>query len=115
MRVRILETCEVSTDGVRLQEFVEGSIVDLPANLVPGLIAKGRVEFAPKDEPIAKSTRVQTSTGSGGSRGGPKPEPEPVPDITDVRREYTRVVGRRPYNGWDIATLRQKIAEASEQ
>lgn len=36
----------------------------------------------------------------------------PVEDIADVRGEYHRVVGKRPYNGWDIPTLRQKMAEA---
>lgn len=45
------------------------------------------------------------------------PEPAPAPvaeDIADVRAEYERVVGRRPFNGWDIPTLRQKMAEARD-
>ena len=47
----------------------------------------------------------------------PAPEPEPVPappieDIADVRAEYERVVGRKPFMGWDIDMLRQKMAEA---
>jgi len=40
------------------------------------------------------------------------PDPEPVEDIADVRAEYERVIGKRAYHGWDIPTLRQKMAEA---
>lgn len=40
-----------------------------------------------------------------------KPLPE-TDDITFLRAEYQRVVGKRPFNGWDAATLRKKIAEA---
>lgn len=37
--------------------------------------------------------------------------PEPAGDISAVRDEYERVVGKRAYHGWDIPTLRAKIAE----
>jgi hypothetical protein len=30
-----------------------------------------------------------------------------------LRDEYERVLGKRPFNGWDADTLREKIAEAS--
>ncbi len=40
--------------------------------------------------------------------------PAPVDDIAEVREEYERVVGRRPFNGWDIPKLRQLMAEAAE-
>ncbi|WP_242218016.1 hypothetical protein [Shinella zoogloeoides] len=33
-------------------------------------------------------------------------------EITLLRAEYERVVGKRPYMGWDEAKLREKIAEA---
>lgn len=42
----------------------------------------------------------------------PEPYPAPVEDIADVRAAYERVVGRKPFMGWDIDTLRQKMAEA---
>lgn len=41
-----------------------------------------------------------------------QPDPAPVDDIADVRAEYERVVGKRPFMGWDTPTLRQKMAEA---
>ncbi|WP_226576538.1 hypothetical protein [Acuticoccus sediminis] len=40
-----------------------------------------------------------------------KADAEPVTDIKAIRDEYERVLGKRPFNGWDIATLRAKIAE----
>jgi hypothetical protein len=33
-------------------------------------------------------------------------------DIKAVRDEYEAVFGKRPFNGWDIDTLREKIASA---
>lgn len=34
-------------------------------------------------------------------------------DLKAVRADYERVVGKRPFNGWDVATLRQKMAAHS--
>lgn len=36
----------------------------------------------------------------------------PDTNIAAVRAEYQRVTGKRPFMGWDAATLRQKMAEA---
>ena len=43
------------------------------------------------------------------------PDPD-EPDIAAVRAEYERLIGKRPFMGWDAATLRAKIAahEAAE-
>lgn len=32
-------------------------------------------------------------------------------EIADARAEYKEVVGKQPFMGWDLATLREKIAE----
>jgi hypothetical protein len=36
----------------------------------------------------------------------------PVDDIAPLRAEYERLIGRRPFMGWDADTLREKIAAA---
>lgn len=36
--------------------------------------------------------------------------PDDAEDLAALREEYTAVVGKRPFNGWDAATLRGKIA-----
>lgn len=48
-----------------------------------------------------------------GKKGGSKAAPH-SDDLAAVRDEYQRVVGKRPFMGWDAATLRAKIAEAGE-
>ena len=40
----------------------------------------------------------------------PKPQAK-ASDLTDLRTQYAGIVGKRPFNGWDAATLTQKIAE----
>lgn len=39
----------------------------------------------------------------------PKAKPD---DLKALRDEYQDKVGKRPYHGWDAATLKAKIAEA---
>lgn len=46
--------------------------------------------------------------GSGEKGGSIAPEV----DLTELRKEYTEVVGKKPFAGWDEATLRAKMAEA---
>ena len=33
-----------------------------------------------------------------------------IDEISQARAEYAEVVGRRPFHGWDVAALREKIA-----
>ena len=35
-------------------------------------------------------------------------------EIVAMRAEYERVIGRKPFAGWDIETLRQRIARAKD-
>jgi hypothetical protein len=35
-------------------------------------------------------------------------------DISELRETYLKVVGKRPFNGWDAETLLAKIAEHRE-
>lgn len=42
----------------------------------------------------------------------PAPAPAGDDDIAKAREEYQRRVGKRPFNGWDAKTLRQKMNEA---
>ncbi|WP_333702890.1 hypothetical protein [Sphingobium yanoikuyae] len=43
----------------------------------------------------------------------PDQKPDAATDILDkLRAEYSEVVGKRPYHGWDAETLAAKISEA---
>lgn len=43
--------------------------------------------------------------------GVPVPATEPVEDLAELRAEYERAVGRRPFMGWDAATIRERMNE----
>lgn len=50
--------------------------------------------------------RILTRLGYG------KPVKRPERDeMTELRQEYERVVGKRPFHGWDASKLREKMAE----
>lgn len=53
--------------------------------------------------PVALKTRVLKASA---------PKAEPTEDLSDLRAEYERAVGRRPFMGWDAAELRKRIANA---
>lgn len=38
----------------------------------------------------------------------------PADDLAALRKEYQKLSGKRPFNGWDAETLRSKIAEAKD-
>lgn len=41
----------------------------------------------------------------------PAPAKQPGGDIKALREEYAAKFGKRPFNGWDAATLREKIED----
>lgn len=47
-------------------------------------------------------------------RAAEAPKPAEPDEVAELRAEYERVVGKRPFMGWGAEALRQKIAEASE-
>ena len=56
--------------------------------------------FAPPDQVEAEAERSEEASAD-------------QPDaMADLRAEYERVVGKKPFMGWDADTLKAKIAEA---
>jgi hypothetical protein len=47
-----------------------------------------------------------------GAAEGTAPVARNLPDIHQVRADYERVVGKRPFNGWNAEQLFEKIAAA---
>lgn len=43
------------------------------------------------------------------------PAPVPKEDMAELRAAYQAKIGKRPFNGWDAATLREKIAAAKAE
>ena len=45
----------------------------------------------------------------------PTPPPPEKADLANLRETYERIIGKRPFNGWDAATLREKFAAANSE
>lgn len=61
-------------------------------------------EGAPVEAPVKKASKKAE-----GTKAVPKQD-----ERTMLRAEYERVVGKRPFVGWDVAELRHKIADATK-
>jgi hypothetical protein len=42
-----------------------------------------------------------------------EPQPAGQDDLAALRADYERVLGKKPFHGWDAAALREKIAAAA--
>ncbi|MEQ1938605.1 ParB/RepB/Spo0J family partition protein [Mesorhizobium sp. CN5-321] len=64
------------------------------------------IAFAPKDaKPIGPATDKPKKDGGAGDDAAKA-------DLAEARAEYEAKLGRKPFNGWDAKTLREKIAAA---
>lgn len=65
--------------------------------------------------PEGDRTRVDCASDvpAGWALETPLPGTPPEPDIAAVRAEYRAALGKAPFNGWDIAALKAKMAEAA--
>ncbi|WP_136685690.1 hypothetical protein [Falsirhodobacter xinxiangensis] len=60
----------------------------------------------------ARPTDVRVLVGIGKARV--LDEAQAADELELVRAEYADVVGKKPFHGWDVETLKSKIAEAKE-
>lgn len=68
------------------------------------VLGKMGYEGTVTDAPVKKASKKAE-----GTKAVPKQD-----ERTMLRAEYERVVGKRPFVGWDVAELRQKIADAAK-
>lgn len=109
------------TNGARAIHLTTGSYVLVEAGatsdidegkvrrLAPGLV-KVKNELPPVPKDLAKAAAKMDHDGIGGP-GGSRKQPATV-DIKALRAEYKAKIGKGPFNGWDAATLREKIDAA---
>ncbi|WP_313760177.1 hypothetical protein [Rhizobium sp.] len=60
----------------------------------------------------AKDRRFARILGGLGYERADMTAAQPVEDLAALRKQYHDLFGKRPFNGWDEATLRAKIEEA---
>lgn len=58
----------------------------------------GKLGYAAGDMPAEKSKAAPASSSDD--------------HLSDLRKQYQDIVGKRPFHGWDAETLQAKIAEA---
>lgn len=80
-----------------------GRIAPPPAKLLAQIDQPAATAPAPP-EPLA-----QLDHDGDGNPGGSH-SPPPSEDLTALRAEYFEKIGKRPFNGWDADTLRERIS-----
>lgn len=65
----------------------------------------------PPPELVARATTVAATEHRVEPEVNEASTPAPEDDLTALRAEYTEVVGRRPFMGWDGDELRRRMAE----
>lgn len=83
------------------------------------LIAKKSMTYAtrrlmPGDPFVARTRGDARALIAIGKAELPEGDTDAKTQIEELRAEYTKVVGKRPFHGWDAAALQEKIAEAKE-
>jgi hypothetical protein len=105
MRVPMIATKEMTYGTRRLK--AEDGFQAADRGQARLLTALGRARLVEPEAPRAK--RPQLDHDHNGKEGGARKQPG---DLAPLRAEYEAVVGKKPFNGWDAATLREKIAAA---
>jgi hypothetical protein len=88
--------------GTRM--LTAGDALTLSGPAARAMIALGRATEKPK-----RARRPQLDHDDNGREGGSK---SAGGNLTALRAEYREKLGKNPFNGWDAATLREKIAAA---
>ena len=66
-------------------------------------------------EPEAKAKRPQLDHDGDGKDGGSTSAAEIAKaEVVELRAEYEKVLGKKPFSGWDAATLREKMKAAAD-
>lgn len=92
--------------GTRMLKAGEPFEADGPMSRT--LLALGRAELHAKQAKAPKLDPLDHDK-NGRKGGSPKPAGD---DLAELRAEYQTAVGKRPFHGWDAATLRERISEA---
>lgn len=110
-----------TTQGARAIHLTNGGYVLVEAGataevadgavrrLGPGIMKdKGDVPDVPADLAAKVKQPDPLDHDDDGKKGGSKPQPA-TGDLKALRAEYKKATGKNPFNGWNAATLREKI------
>ena len=74
----------------------------------------GTRRLRPNDEFPASRRDADLLRRLGRARYAETAAPAPAEDMTELRRDYERIVGKRPFPGWDADELKRRMAEAKD-
>jgi hypothetical protein len=89
-----------------------GDVFDADKKFARVLIAQKRARAHDGGEPAPAAAQApQEAPKDPPAVVEPQPTAHAAPDdLSDLRAEYERVVGKRPFNGWDAAELHERMA-----
>jgi hypothetical protein len=90
------------------REFPQAEAIRLIQAGYAAPVSAACIEMAVR--PPAPETRHPLDHDGDGRPGG-SPKPPQTADLAQLRAQYQMKFGKRPFMGWDAATLRQKLAE----
>lgn len=102
----ILKSFPYSLDGLKTLQASQGDQCEIPDALVPGLEREGYAK------PAGAPVEAKAQSGAPENKAIETAPENKGDDMAELRVEYERVIGKKPFMGWDADTLRQKITEA---
>ena len=99
----ILKSFPYSLDGLKTFQASQGSQCEIPDALVPGLEREGYVA------PAGARTESKAQSGAPENKAIETAPENKGDEMADLRAEYERVFGKRPFMGWDADELRRRI------
>jgi hypothetical protein len=116
MKLKAVKAFTYSTRRLLPGEVFEASSRDARLLLATRKVEAMRdpVELAPPPPALAKKIEAAVAPTPAVTVQPPIASP-PAEDITALRAEYEAALGKKPFNGWDAATLREKIAAGAAQ
>lgn len=85
----------------------EGRNPLIPASVLEELADRGCV--------IASDDGLPQLDHDGDGHAGGSKSPEGEVDLTELRKQYEKVVGKRPFPGWGADELNRRMVEAADQ
>lgn len=115
----ILRSFPFSADGFTPEHAEAGSVVGIPAVLVPGLAHAGYLRSADEAKAMGQAVENKMIAATpenkhpldhdGDGRMGGSIKPEHTDDLPALRAAYQAKFGKRPFMGWDAADLAKRV------
>jgi len=108
--VKLLGYVKPTVEAFLVDDEEDKSKIDAIQKEVDNANKVQEVELTPEQKRIAE-LEAKLDALVGGKKDKKQPKDTKNDDLEAVRAEYEEVVGKKPFHGWDEATLKAKIEE----